>query len=168
MSPIEKQSEHTGPRRLALLVTALVFGVTTGCAENGPLSGAKLYPVKGKVTLSDGKPLTSGRIVFAATKSPVTSVANIENDGAFTFKGGTGDGLPEGGYKIRIEAGSSGRVVKGARGNSDATPPFDMKYLDEDASELTATVSPDESKNYFEIKLQKYDPAAQFRAGKGR
>ena len=47
-----------------------------------------------------------GRVVFAATKSTITSSANIESDGSFTFKGGTnGDGLPEGEYKVRLEVG---------------------------------------------------------------
>ena len=128
------------------LLGAVVTIALAGCGENNPLSGARIYPVKGKVTLPDGKPLGSGRVVFAATKSTITSSANIESDGSFTFKGGTnGDGLPEGEYKVRLEVGETSRAKKG-------TTPFPSKYLDEDASGLTATVKPDETNN-FDFKL---------------
>ena len=72
-----------------------------GCGEPNALSGAKLYPVKGKVLLEDGKPLTSGQVVFVGSKSMITSPATIASDGTFTFKAASGDGLPEGDYKIR-------------------------------------------------------------------
>jgi hypothetical protein len=131
-----------------LLVASLVMVALAGCGgESNPLSGLKLYPVKGKVTLPDGKPLASGRVVFVATKSTITSTAKTESDGSFTFKGGAGgDGLPEGEYKIRLEA-------EGVTGAKKGTPPFPTRYMDEDASELTATVKPDESSNDFDFKL---------------
>jgi hypothetical protein len=165
MHVLDGQRENTGPRPRALLLTVLLSVVAAGCGQSDPLSGAKLYPVKGTVVLSDGKPLTSGRIFFVATTSTITSVADIASDGAFTFKGAAGDGLPEGPYKIRIEAGSSGNGVKGATGKLNPTAPFAMKYLDEDSSELTATVGPEESKNKFEIKLETHDRAAQLKGG---
>jgi hypothetical protein len=163
MNLIDGHSENVGPRPRVVLLTALLAVVTAGCTESNPLSGLKLYPVKGKVMLSDGKPLTSGRVVFVATKSTITSTADIEGDGAFAFKGNSGDGLPDGEYKIRFEAGSSGSRVKGASGGLKATAPFAMKYLDEDSSKLTATVAPDESKNNFVFTLETHDPAAELR-----
>jgi hypothetical protein len=163
MRLIDGQSKNTGLRPLTWSLTAFLYLVAAGCGESDPLSGAKLYPVKGKVLLPDGKPLTSGHVVFVATKSTITSTATVESDGGFTFKGTAGDGLPEGDYKVRIEAGSSGSGVKGAGGKSGGGLPFATKYLDEDSSELTATVAPDESKNNFEFKLQTNDPAAQLR-----
>jgi hypothetical protein len=146
-------------RAYAFLVLSLLG--LAGCGGTNPLSGATLYPVKGKVLLADGKPLTSGQVVFVATKSTITSAANIESDGAFSFKGASGAGLPEGEYRVRIEPGSSTPVVKGSRGALKANLPFDGKYLDEDGSDLKATVTPDESKNNFEFKLARFDPAAQ-------
>ena len=96
------------------MVTAVV--VVTGCGESNPLSGVKVYPVKGKVILPDGKPLASGKVVFVATKSTITSSANIESDGSFTFKGGTnGDGLPEGEYKVRLEVGEANSMPRKVR-----------------------------------------------------
>jgi hypothetical protein len=163
MNLIDGQRENAGPRPPALLLAALLSVVAPGCGESNPLSGVKFYPVKGKVMLSDGKPLTSGRVVFVATKSTITSTADIESDGAFAFKGNSGVGLPDGEYKIRFEAGSSGSPVKGASARLKATAPFAMKYLDEDSSKLTAMVAPDESKNNFEFTLETHDPAAQLR-----
>ncbi len=92
----------------------LILLTWVGCGESNPLGGQTFYPVKGRVLLADGKPLTSGQVVFVATKSTITSTANIESDGGFAFKAAAGDGLPAGDYKVRIEAGSSGPAVKGA------------------------------------------------------
>jgi len=153
-------------RALWFLPFCIVLAIA-GCDSNS-LVGAKVYPVKGKVLLPDGKPLTSGQIVFLATQSTVTSTANIESDGGFTFKGSAGDGLPEGDYKVRIEPGSAGVVVKG-RTAPQGKLPFDGKFTDEDSSGLTATVTSDESKNNFEFKLIPGKPgrnAAESRGGK--
>ncbi|MGO9462849.1 MAG: carboxypeptidase-like regulatory domain-containing protein [Isosphaeraceae bacterium] len=132
-----------------------------GCSESNPLGEQTFYPVKGRALLADGKPLTSGQVIFVATKSTITSTANIESDGGFTFKGLAGDGLPAGEYKVRIEAGSSGSVVKGPGRAPIAKLPFDGKYTDEDLSELTAIVTTDESKNNFEFKLVPGKSSAQ-------
>ncbi len=103
------------------------------------------YPAKGKVTLPDGKPMTSGRVVFVGTKNSVTSPASIEGDGTFIFKGGAKEGLPEGPYKVRIEVGD-------AHAKKKASLPFAAKFLDEDASGLAFTVTPD-GPNEFDVKL---------------
>jgi hypothetical protein len=133
-------------------LTTVVLAVTIGGCESNPIASAKLYPVKGNVMLPDGKPLTSGRVVFVASKSTITSTATIESDGSFVFKGPSGDGLPEGEYKIRIEPGS-GTEGKGGGGKSKENLPFDKQFLDEDGSKLTASVTNDETKNNFELKL---------------
>jgi hypothetical protein len=136
--------------------------LSMGCSESNSLSGAKLYPVKGKVILENGKPLTSGHITFVASKSTITSTADIGSDGVFSVKG---DGLPEGEYRVRVETSAakrSGRTLV-------ADLPFALKYLDEDASKLTATVTPDASKNSFEFKLDAKDsPASAGRGGGAR
>jgi hypothetical protein len=123
------------------------------------MSGKSLHPVKGKVLRADGKPLTSGRIVFVAAETTITSTATIESDGGFQFKGSSGDGLPAGEYRVRIEFGTPASGAKGTKSQADL--PFPTKYLDEDTSELTATVTTDESKNNFEFKLNQNKPAAQ-------
>ena len=139
--------------------------VVTGCGESQGTS--KLYPVKGKVLLADGKPLTSGRVAFVSTKPSITAVANIESDGGFAFKAASGDGLPEAEYKVRIEAGTAS-VTKGAGGKLKGSLPFATEYLDEDYSGLKAIVTTDESKNNFELKLGTKSPteSTQSRGGK--
>jgi hypothetical protein len=162
MTLIDRRNNKNFCVHLAWSLTALVTLVLSGCDQSNPLSGQKLYPVKGKVVLPDGKPLTSGQVVFIATKSTVTSTANIDGDGGFTFKSTAGDGLPEGDYKVRLEpAGSSGKAAKGAGGAIKGTVPFPSHYLDEDSSDLKATVTADDSKNNFEFKLGADRPPGQ-------
>lgn len=135
-----------------LSVSFLFFVIATsltGC-ESNPLSGKTLYPVKGKVLLADGKPLTSGQVIFVG---PITNTATIQSDGGFAFKEGSGAGLPEGEYKVRVEGASASSLAKGSRGAPRGTLPFDSAFLDEDTSGLTATVTSDEAKNSFEFKL---------------
>ncbi len=134
-------------------LAALTVISVAGCEGGNPLSGATLYPVKGKVLLPDGKPLTSGQVIFVATKSTITNSANIESDGGFSFKEAGGGGLPEGEYKIRIDPGSSSSVGKGSRRTPEGKLVFDSVFLDEDSSGLSATVTSDEAKNNFELKL---------------
>jgi hypothetical protein len=166
MSSTEQLSRAGIVRLAACCLCALILVNVAGCESSNPLSGQTLYPVKGKVLLRDGKPLTSGRVIFVATKSTITSTADVGSDGGFTFKGASGDGLPEGEYKIRIDAGSSGTATKGlSRGEPQGNLPFDSMFLDEDSSGLTATVTSDESKNNFELKLVPTASATQAKKG---
>jgi hypothetical protein len=90
-------------------------------------------------------------VVFVSSQTTITSTAKLQSDGTFELKEGSGSGLPEGSYKVRIEGGS-GTDGKGA-GRSKGGLPFDNQFLDEDASGLTATVTKDEASNNFEFKL---------------
>ncbi len=159
MSLTNRVARGLRPHATVVLLVIMMGGA--GCGEHNPLSGMTLYPVKGKVLLADGKPLTSGQVIFVATKSTITSTANIESDGGFSFKAPSGDGLPEGEYKVRIAAGSSGPLVKGVGGAPKAKLPFDTMFLDEDSSGLTTTVTSDENKNNFELKLVPSNSSAQ-------
>jgi hypothetical protein len=146
------------------LLTGMAVFVLAGCGETDPLKGLTLYPVKGRVLLADGKPLSSGNIVFVATKSTITSTTAIGPDGGFAFKNASGDGLPEGEYRVRIEVTTTN--VSGGKAKADL--PFGAHYLDEDNSKLTAVVTPDESKNNIEFKLDAKNapPATSGRGGK--
>jgi hypothetical protein len=124
------------------LLSALAIGLA-GCGGN-PVDSMTFHPVKGKVLLPDGKPLTAGQVVFSATKFSMTSPSDLGSDGTFQLKGQK-DGLPEGEYKVRIEPGGAGGTRR------KAVLPFPGKYTDEDASGLTAVVKPGE--NNFEFKL---------------
>ncbi len=148
-------------RRAALFLSATVLLGLAGCESNS-IASLTLYPVKGRVVLPDGKPLTSGRIVFVGGKPAVTAPATIESDGSFVMKGSTGDGLPEGDYRVRLEVDESKLpAAKGGLAKQKASLPFPGRYADEDSSDLKATVKPDASGNDFEFKLTKQSEQAE-------
>jgi hypothetical protein len=139
-----------------------VLLVAAGCGgTSSPFAGAR-YPVKGKVMLEDGKPLTSGRIFFLAIEPPTSAAADIGSDGSFEFKGPPGDGLPAANYKVRI----SPAVPVGTK--TAVKLPFASKYQDEEDSGLTAPVTADESKNQFEFKLETKNAAGPASHGNRR
>lgn len=135
-------------------LAACVAIAAAGCGEPTPKIGT-LYPVKGKITQPDGKPLENVKVIFAG---PVSSVMVTGSDGAFASGGENNPGLPAGDYKIRLEIvevkGSPKRPIR----------QFPDKYLDEGASKLTATVKPD-GPNDFDFKLTKDEAQSQ---GPGR
>lgn len=141
-----------GWRRPAWAVAAALAALLVGCGDdNKAPSLGSYYPVTGKVTQPDGKPLASANVVFIG---PVTGTATTQSDGTFAFKGAK-DGLPVGDYKIRIEAEAKGTAKR-------PILPIPAKYGDEDSSGLTATVKPEESNN-FDLKLT---PGSSDAAGK--
>jgi hypothetical protein len=142
------------PAAWALAVCLAAF--LAGCGGQTPGSGP-VYPVKGKITLPDGKPLSGVRVVFMG---PVTSGATTEGDGSFTVKEPK-DGLPEGDYSIRLEI-----VETKVSGKKTSLPPFPGKYLDEDTSELKAKVTA-AGPNDFDFKLTKGEGAAETKRGTG-
>lgn len=126
---------------LALALAGLAAGCGGGTSQEAALSST-FYPVKGRITLPDGKAPPPLKVVFSG---PVTSNATTEGDGSFTFKG-TRDGLPAGEYNVRLE------VVQPQGTPRKPTLPFPAKYLDSHGSGLNATVKA-EGSNDFEFKL---------------
>ena len=152
-SLIDRPVRGVWRRWLRIALACAVTMSLAGCGD--PLASMTFYPVSGKVLLADGKPLATGNVVFAATKSTLTSVAKLGSDGSFTFKGSK-DGLPEDTYKVRIEVDDigTGPIKVKPVSNRRAQVPFPEKYLDEDTSGLTATVKPGDS-NDFKFTLTK-------------
>ncbi len=136
----------------SLMLAALAAGCVGRTASETALSSS-FYPVQGKVVLPDGKAPTPLRVVFSG---PVTTNATTDGGGSFVVKG-TKDGLPAGEYRVRLE------VVDAKGPAKKPVLPFPAKYLDEDTSELTATVKP-EGSNDFEFKLNNELPAAIVKA----
>src|SRR4051794_19717171 len=83
-------------------LTVVIAAVLAGCSGN-TLSSMSAYPVKGKVVLADGKPLTSGRVVFVNPDKALEFDGPVGSDGSYTVKSDLGEGAPEGSYKVRIE-----------------------------------------------------------------
>jgi hypothetical protein len=128
---------------------AIALLLLLGAAGCGP----RLYPVSGKVTLSDGQPLTKGLVIFEGKEGDklISARGDIQPDGSFRL--GThrpGDGAPPGKYQVLISP----------RANVDAPdpPPFNERYTDFKTSGLTFEVTA--GSNDFPIRLD--------RAGKGK
>jgi hypothetical protein len=157
---INRGDFENGRRRTwaAVALSAVMAAMLGGCGENYRGKLGSSYPVKGKVTLPDGKPLPQVKVIFSG---PVTNGVVTESDGTFAFKG-DGAGLAAGDYQVHLEITES----KGSLRRQ--TLPFPKRYLDEDASGLTASVKPD-GPNDFEFKLSKEEAdQGSLKAGKGK
>lgn len=124
-----------------LVATAAIALWAAGCGETRPEVGVATYPTHGKVVLADGKPLTSGVVVFVSrgeTTPPVSGTLDVE--GAFTLMtDGVAAGAPAGDYQVRVEVdpdSSPAGIPTKRRGGM----PFPPKYNKESTSGLTATI----------------------------
>jgi hypothetical protein len=138
------------------LVAVLAAACLAGCGGDQSAASRPFYPVKGKFTLPDGKPLAGVTVRF---QGPYSALAHTESDGTFTIKGEK-EGLPEGEYRVWLEG--SGSKSAGKR----AALPFASRYTDEDASGLTANVTPSGT-NDFDFKLTKEDAGGPSTKGSG-
>jgi hypothetical protein len=149
-----------GPVRsgLGVMAGALIVCVAVSAVGCGGASArlGPAYPVKGKVTLPDGKTLPDLRVVFSG---PTIDSAITQSDGTFAFTGQKA-GLPAGDYKVRLE------IAATAKASKKATLPFPSHYLDEDFSGLTAKVTAD-GPNDFDFKLTKDDARTDRSPGPG-
>lgn len=144
---LAKQIQHS-TLAAAVLACALAL-VGCGSADRG--EKVTTYPVKGRVLLADGAPLTEGAVVFVPAPSDATArgaAGKLGSDGSFTLQTpNSGEGAAPGNYKIRVETSATGPNVK--RG---AKRKIDQKYFEEDASTLSATV--EAKPNDFEFRLK--------------
>src|SRR5215813_7535464 len=84
------------PWRAGALVSLVLFGAS-GCG------GPTLFPVSGKVTYKDGKPVTAGFVIFEPLSQKISARGEIQADGSFQL--GThrdNDGAMEGDYKVLV------------------------------------------------------------------
>ncbi|NQT15440.1 MAG: hypothetical protein HQ582_21970 [Planctomycetes bacterium] len=86
-----------------MAVVALLFVVAPGCFSGNP----KTYPVSGKVTFPDGRPLTKGTVEFVLMdqEKPSTATGEISEDGTYvlgTFK--ADDGAIAGRHQVVVIA----------------------------------------------------------------
>jgi len=128
------------------LGAALLLLGAAGCGE-------RLYPVSGKVTLEDGKPLTKGLVIFEALEGEkkVTARGDIQADGTYRLSTRRpGDGVPPGKYHVLI----SPRIDV----DNPEPLPFDGRYTGFKTSGLNFEVTA--GSNDYPIQLS--------RAGKGR
>lgn len=144
----------------------LVCVGVAGCGDSAGDQKTTVYPVTGKVTLPDGKPLESGRIVFVSQNGKIAT-GTVGSGGSYTLNSGiSGEGAPPGEYKVRLEADESKfkQLPKTAKPGTNF--PFPVKYSDEDSSQLKATVKP-EPENKIDFKLDNEPPAKAAGPGSG-
>src|SRR5262245_13711579 len=111
---LSHRERRPSARGLRLGTTGLLIGLLAGCG-NPSASDATVYPVPGKVLLSDGKPLTTGRVEFIPVKGGMPAAGDLGPDGSFSLKTGTGqEGAPAGEYKVRLEPTALTSKKKGA------------------------------------------------------
>ena len=104
---------HQG--RLACLTCA--FFVVCGC-------GSGKYPVRGKVTLEGGTPLTRGMVVFESLDGTQGARGMIQPDGRYELSSASaGDGVRPGRYRVLVSALDLTDVP-----DEQKTLPFDVKY----------------------------------------
>ena len=117
---------------------AIAWVALAGCNHSDSLPSLRVYQVKGKVLLADGKPLSSGWVYFVPKGDlTLTPSAEIQTDGTFSLMtGGSGEGALPGEYKVRVETPQ----LPQPKAKSGKKPVIPFKYSDEDSSGLVAVV----------------------------
>ena len=134
----------SGPTRRIAAVALLCLLGAAGC-------GSGLYPVRGKVTYPDGKPVTEGMVVFESKseEARVTARGEIQSDGSFALSTHKpGDGAPAGKYRVLVAPKNDPNAVDRPAG----PPPFDPRYADFNKSKLEFEVTP-AGPNEFAIQV---------------
>jgi len=111
-------------------IASLSLFVCLGCSNQHRLTG--------KVTFSDGQPVTKGMVIFS--NGAFQARGEIQADGSYTASStGKNDGLPKGEYKVTVSG-----VTKTVSGKNNPMPfPVtlcDDKYLDVNTTDLACTV----------------------------
>jgi len=129
--------------RAWVVVSLILLGVS-GCG------GKQTYfPVSGKVTYKDGRPVTAGLVIFEPENQKFSARGEIREDGSFQL--GThkdNDGAMEGEYKVLIAPPPLPEEGKPVRS------PIHPKYQNLESTPLTFTVTRDPSKNKFHIEVE--------------
>lgn len=124
-----------GLRRGSCLLAALFVLSPLGCGSRGNSRPANVS-VSGKVTYANGKPLTTGVIVFnPLEEGEEAPQAAIQPDGSFKFS--DDGGMPPGEYRVSL-APSDQASTEG----EEKPAPFTVskKYLQASTSGWTATI----------------------------
>jgi hypothetical protein len=141
-----------------------MLAILAGCGGGPNPNSATLYPVKGKVLLANGKPLTGGKVIFMFKgEGGLSSYGDIGPDGTFALKTGDREGAIPGDFRvgIQIDPSSLPKTKTGVGLNLKALP-FAANYADLEETELTATVKAEPNElPPFKLEPQKPTSAAK-------
>lgn len=127
--------------RLAMAVLGLV--IFSGCGSQ------TLFPVTGKVTHKDGKPVTAGLVIFEPVNPTISARGEIQADGSFRLgTHGATDGAMEGDYKVLIAPPPLPEEGKRLRS------PIHPKYQTLESTPLKFSVTRNRDKNRFNIEVE--------------
>jgi hypothetical protein len=120
-----------------MVIFPLLLSVAVGCGS-GQYTGP-VYPVRGRVLLADGKPMTAGAVQFIPAPGGLLASGAIGKDGTFTLVSlDRREGAAPGAYKVRIEPTPEMTAPKGRKAR---ILPFAERYRAEDGETgLIATV----------------------------
>jgi hypothetical protein len=143
--------------RYLLVVTVTVLAIGCGAAPT------PLIPVKGVVTY-DGKPLTTGTVLFrpdsARGNSGAEVVGTIDENGTYVLRTGTGpqarEGAAPGWYKVGVVAvREPDATAKRVGGLPPARVPLiPLKYADAANSGLAVEVVESPAEGAYDLKLR--------------
>lgn len=148
------------PPQILLLIALAWLLSMGGCG--GP--DRPTYEAGGTVTFGDGTPLAGGWVEFQLCDDELapTARARIQADGSFRL--GTyrdGDGALEGEHRVMIlppppphPRGWEQKMQKGEAAASAPPVRIDHRYRSFETSGLSFTVTPDASKNRFQIQVE--------------
>lgn len=121
-----------------------VMAFLVGCGPSG--RSVETGTVSGAVNIN-GKPLTSGTVVFFGENDGDTAVGPISTDGTYTLKYGAGFSIPVGDYRVAINEGPPPGAPSPAPEEIMKNPPkptssslVPAKYRDAKTSGLIAVV----------------------------
>ncbi len=114
--------------------------------------------VQGKVTL-DGEPVTTGLIFFMGENIADTASAELQSDGTYSMRYGSGFRVPAADYRVCFGAANvnapppdPAALMETPEKYAAKTPPVPPKYLDAKTSGLIAAVNPGQNTLNFELK----------------
>jgi hypothetical protein len=142
--------------RLPLLLMLLFLTVSVGC-------GPKLFNVSGKVTLSDGTPLTVGKVFFI---SGITQAeGSLDQSGTYSLSLQKGKmGVPAGSYQVLVTGAffTPQKLVTEDEMDTGTRPMINSIYAETETTPLNCAV-PNESGYDFVVEPSKF-----YNAEKGR
>jgi hypothetical protein len=141
-------SMRAGSARMLLSLSVGLL-VTLGCGESGP----RMYPARGKVVFSDGKPVKLGTVELLSDEHGTTATGKILEDGTFVLGTLTdSDGAAAGSHRaIVAQVAVFDGTLQHQRDHGDMVDPVYASYT---SSPLKVTIRR-AARNDIELRVEK-------------